>query len=544
MDSENRCNTLKKAIALVIVVFLLACSQEKSFNIIDIKIPHQVESRILVTNKNQIVYSSNINGDYQLYKINDNRAELIYPDTKDLFSPFLIGNNIAGLHDRNGDGAYKIAPSEINELVNLGFALNVIQSSKDGNLLIFQLKNDSHVYSFDFTRKTNEVIVDVSQRFNGACFSEADESAVISADDMLVHFDFVTGDTTHLATELPGEKLNPFIYDDYLFFANNSASEFYGLYRLDLSQEEARPNLILSNDSDLRMPKFDGTSLFFIEINNSEYLLRRYDFISKDVHPITKDGVVYSYDFVGPDSIVLTHSNFYSPRCIRLYSKSRDLLFSWQCDSINLDLSYTVLNQNGDLAYTFVPNVQHLIKGVVLFLHPGLHSDFSPRWDDIIMSLCANGFLVIAPNFPMSSGYGKTHQNSSFEEAAGSIERWREYILSTYNVPMYLLASSSGNILMEAVISKNPEAVSAAASLFGIRSNYPINPSFPTLFILGENDPIVDFTTRKVELMNRNVLNGAITVISYPDEGHWFRNAKNINDAQRRIVTHFSKQLH
>lgn len=541
---QNRYSTLKKTIALAIIPFLLTCSQKKRFNIIDIKVPHQVDSRVLVTKSDQIVYSSNINGDYQLYKISNNRAELIYPETKNLFSPFLIRNNIAGLYDNDGDGAYKIASRKIDKYVNLESPLNFILSSGDGSLILFQPKNDSHVYSFDFTRNKKKVIANVRQQFNGACFSQMVASAVISVDDMLIHLDFVTGDTTHLSTELGGKKLNPYIYDDYLFFANNSASEFYGIYRLDLSQEQTRPKLILGNESDLRMPKFDGTSLFFIEINKSEYLLKRYDFENKDVYSITKNGVVYSYDFVGHDSIVLAHSNFYTPRCIRLYSKSRDLLSNWQCDSINLDMSYKILHGNGGPAYAFVPSEKRPLKGVVLFLHPGLHADFSPRWDDIIMSLCANGFLVIAPNFPMSSGYGKSYENSSFEEASVSIEHWREYISSAYNLPICLLASSSGNILMEFAISKNPETISAAVSLFGIGSIYPINPSFPMLFILGENDPVVDFTTRKSELMNLKGLNSEITVISYPKEGHWFRNAKNIRDAQRRIVAHFSEGLH
>jgi len=212
--------------------------------------------------------------------------------------------------------------------------------------------------------------------------------------------------------------------------------------------------------------------------------------------------------------------------------------------SFNLNSTYTFIpytsNHNKSTsgkttlspAYIFEPQKA---KGTILFFHPGLHSDFSPRWDSILMNLVQSGYRVIAPNYPMSFGYGKKYSKSSFKEAVFDLQNWKKYILDKYKPQkLFYMSASSGNLLMETNLKIDQTDINGAVSLFGLAQNSRPRFTIPALYVLGINDPKVNFYTRKNSLLQPN-----ITLLSFVDEGHWLRKRKNIEKAVRSILDFF-----
>ncbi len=156
------------------------------------------------------------------------------------------------------------------------------------------------------------------------------------------------------------------------------------------------------------------------------------------------------------------------------------------------------------------------------------------------MNLCVNGYYILAPNYPMSCGYGKSFTSMTKGDAVRNLIKWKSYILEKYKEqPVFCISASSGNILMEQLLAEDFRGISAVVSLFGIPGNeYDFKSKVPSLYILGQNDPIVNFYARYAQLNATNGRND-IEIISYPDEGHWFRKKKNMEDAVSKILRCF-----
>jgi len=190
-------------------------------------------------------------------------------------------------------------------------------------------------------------------------------------------------------------------------------------------------------------------------------------------------------------------------------------------------------------AYEFIPAIAQDIKGTVLFIHPGLHLDFSPRWDTVLMTLVENGYRIFAPNYPMSAGYGKNHFSSEPKAAVLDILKWKKYLLEKYNnESLYLLTSSSGNLLMESILEIDNEDITSSASLFGLSG---IRPQEKTLYVLGKKDSRVNFDKRYSQLKEYQTRSNDLVIAAYNNEGHWLRNIKNTKDALLKIINYFGE---
>jgi len=275
---------------------------------------------------------------------------------------------------------------------------------------------------------------------------------------------------------------------------------------------------------------------------NSEYILKRLNFRSHKVDEITNKGVVYNYEFYKNGKIALVYSDVYTPRCLMIYNKTARSLNNISGSRVNHELTFHIIKDDLNKSFAYELKPKKIINGIILYIHPGgLHTDFSPRWDAILMNLCNNGYVIIAPNFHLATGYGKTYYNSNIDQALEDVKGWKKYILKKYNnYPMFCFSISSGNILMERLISQDNEGIRAAVSLFGIPDETSEKCfSIPELFIFGENDPFVDFKERNLVLRREKYFHPLISIISYSDEGHWFRKKSNLQDAVSKIITYF-----
>ena len=56
-----------------------------------------------------IIFSSNRNGNYDLYKYKNKQVKLIQSNSQDIFSPLLIKNKLVGLQDSVGNEKFKLS---------------------------------------------------------------------------------------------------------------------------------------------------------------------------------------------------------------------------------------------------------------------------------------------------------------------------------------------------------------------------------------------------------------------------------------------------
>ena len=506
-----------------------------------IDIPVEISDKYLILDNGQIVFSVNDSNGFFLKTYFNGNIEELMPHEKNLFNPTLIAGEISAIQDLDGNEDFKLTNNRLHEYIGTS-SIQSIYTFQQGYLILIQLTNDQNLYLIDLKNNTRSSVVRITQKLNGVSFYEGKNSLVISYDNKFMLFDISTGSIINLADNLEGEKLNPYIYNDYAYFANNNLSEFYQIFRIDLNNPrefDAKP--FFKQEHDLRIPKAIDNFLYFIEIINSEYILKRLNLQTLEIENITHTGVVYNYDFLKYGQIVMVYSDLTTPKNLMLFNENDSSFVNITGSKVNQDItSLFVESQHNTSSAYILQRVNTEIKGVILFIRPGMHSDFSPRWDDILMNLCNNGYVILAPNYPMSTGYGKSFYNASFEDAMKDIKEWKKYLQKQYKgIPLFCLSMSSGNIFMEELLSQHGRGIKAAVSLFGV----PVAPnkksfSVPTLYILGENDPRVNFHSRYSTLRENQQKHPSISIISYPNEGHWFREKKNKQNAICGIVKH------
>ena len=540
---------VRKIQILLLFIFLSGCKNDtkqtistSSNSLLHLNLSEEVHDKFLLTPENHIIYSTMDNNNYSLRIYHNGRIDKLFPESINIFNPILISGEVTALQDHYGDEKFKLLGSELIEYIGNN-PINVINSFNNGSIVLVQLQNSSELLLINLKNKTKSIIAEINQKINGTSFSDITNHLIISYDNELIDYNLNNNQTVVLANCMDGSKQNPQISNNDVYFVNNSQSDYYEIFKTSIFDSTAKGIIsVLKSNHDLRLPKIKNNFLYYIEVVNSEYLLKRIDLKTKNKKKITHKGVVYNYEFLYDNQIVMTYSDFITPKCIMIYKELYDSLFNLTGSNINQSLSFQLIkdNKNNSSAYLFKPD-SGVTKGVVLYLGPGIHSDFSPRWDNLLMNICSNGYIILAPNSPMSFGYGKKYFSATFDDLFNDTKKWKHYLMNQYNeFPLFCIASSSGNISLEYLSTHDSEGIKAAASLFGLSINSVSSTfSMPTLYILGENDPKVDFKQRFKALNKNSRMNSTITVVSYPDEGHWFRSYYNYKDAMERILYFF-----
>lgn len=499
----------------------------------------EADTRFLVLETGDIVFSANSSEYFSSYRY-DGVSVSEFDTLKDQRFPFMFDGEVLGLKDYNGNEEWQSTNESFHEFFGGAVDVQTIFSFQKGNLLLVKLKGDSRVYLLNVANGTKKTLFHQVSNLHHADFTEIGNFFVINMDNQLFYVESEGERIELLFQNNDGHKLNPFISEKNVFFSTNVNSEYFKIYRISIEAKIRVPELIHFGENDVRLPKIYGDNLFFIEIIAGEYLLRMKQMNTGSIKFITQKGVVYDYCQYRDSCLVYTYSDFYTPKSLYLSDIDGTTVKNIVNQSLELPVSYRHIRQSSERssAYEYFPLDTNQLKGVILFFHPGLRSDFSPRWDPILINLANNGFRIIAPNYPMSFGFGKAFNNVGFPEARKDMGKWVESIGQTYKkLPIYTLASSSGNILMEHVLEKQFKNIKASASLFGVSSFEGLQPKVPTLIMLGENDPIVDFKTIQESISNAR--SDKIHLISYPGEGHWLRKSHNMEHVVASIVKHY-----
>ncbi len=514
----------------LLLVFLYSCyskkmEQNEDEPIVISTYPSQVDVRFFVRKNYGVVYSSNRSGKHQLYQWKDGLTKRVSNTDEHVYRPFLFLNGINGLKDSNGSEEFFLL--NIPDL-NFGDTFDFVISSRQGNFLLSQVTGRKEVVLTDIKNGRTRVISEDDSFVRGT-FSIDETRFVFSTENQINYIDLINNKRFQVATMLPGKKYNPYIYKDKVFFSSNVESEFFQIYESSINSPFSH-NLLFASSHDLRLPKFDGEYLYYIEIERGNYILKRLKYPSGQSENITKSGVVYNFDFIGKDSVAFAYSDQFIPRSMFLFSNNSVSPIS-KVDSIesNIELTFSEKESNKSSAFIMKPR-DTPTKGIVCFFHGA--PDFSPRWDPILNAICKNGYMVIVPNYPGTFGYGKSYQKLTLEEAVKDMNVWKNHLVKKYQLPVHYLGLSQGSKVLEMTLLIDSKNVRSFVSSFGVSDWNFIIEEVPGMYIMGEHDPIVSFEAqaRKLDL-------NKFEVLSFHDEGHGLKSTENEKIAAERIVT-------
>jgi len=236
-------------------------------------------------------------------------------------------------------------------------------------------------------------------------------------------------------------------------------------------------------------------------------------------------------------------------------------------------------------ALLYVPhNMQRNAQNAaIVYIHGGPASQSTNSFNRFIQHIVNQGYMVIAPNYRGSTGYGRDFQHANLFDMGGGdladVLAATEFLVRTgYPDPkkLIVMGASYGGYLTMMAVTKAPDLWAAGVALVPfvnwfteIENEDPVlqqsdratmgdpekNPDFfrqrspfffvdrikaPLMLLAGAHDPRCppEETAQVVEAINKG--GGKLEHRIYPDEGHGFARLENQLDAYQRI-TNFLK---
>jgi dipeptidyl aminopeptidase/acylaminoacyl peptidase len=258
-----------------------------------------------------------------------------------------------------------------------------------------------------------------------------------------------------------------------------------------------------------------------------------------------------------------TGKEFVAPRIVR-----------WECDGLTIS------------GLLYVPPRKRKPLPAILYVHGGPTAQFQNAWAAPIQHLVSQGYVVLAPNYRGSTGYGRAFQEANRFDLGGGDMRdvlaGAEFLIREgYADPkrIAITGASYGGYLTMTAVTKHPQAFAAGSALvpflnwfteyqneradlqYWDRQNFgdPVenadryrqySPIFfmedivaPVQMIAGANDPRcpASETVQAAEALKE--MGVPHEVIIYPDEGHGFRKVHNRVDAYRKRAEFLNRHL-
>lgn len=306
--------------------------------------------------------------------------------------------------------------------------------------------------------------------------------------------------------------------------------------------------------NDPRSP--DGKSLLVVNMAaNVAGELNRYDLASDTVMPITQLALASLRPEALAGSQMVTYTSFDGTRISALVTMPANL------------------KRDGSNPAIVIP-------------HGGPTGKTDDYFDDIAAALASRGFIIIAPNFRGSTGYGKAFQAANYDDMGGGdlkdvIAAKQFLVQSGYVDPkrVGIFGGSYGGFMTLMAIGKAPDEFAAGVQWFGIinwrtmyrdmdevlkaylRSlmgtpeenpegydrasplTYIANAKAPLLTIQGDNDIRVPRGQAQEVDDILKAKGNTVETVFYPAEGHGFRKRENQLDSLKRTVDWFERYL-
>lgn len=327
----------------------------------------------------------------------------------------------------------------------------------------------------------------------------------------------------------------------------------------DLATGTARPlklpqGINFTSASEPRSP--DGTSLLVVNMAaNVTGELNRYDLATDTVTPITQLALASVRPEALASSQQVTYTSFDGTRISALVTMPANL------------------KRDGSNPAIVLP-------------HGGPTGKTDDYFDDVAAALASRGYIIIAPNFRGSTGYGKDFQAANYNDLGGGdlkdvIAAKQFLVASGYVDPkrVGIFGGSYGGFMTLMALGKTPDEFAAGVQWFGIinwrtmyrdmdevlkaylRSlmgtpeenpegydrasplTYIAEAKAPLLSLQGENDIRVPRgQAQEVEDILK-AKGRTVETVFYPLEGHGFRKRENQLDSLKRTVEWFDRYL-
>lgn len=331
------------------------------------------------------------------------------------------------------------------------------------------------------------------------------------------------------------------------------------LVKVDLASGAETPlklpkGINFTSGSDPRSP--DGKSLLVVNMAaNVSGELNRYDLADDTVTPITQLALASVRPEALAGSQMVTYTSFDGTRISALVTMPANL------------------RRDGNNPAIVIP-------------HGGPTGKTDDYFDDIAAALASRGYIIIAPNFRGSTGYGKDFQAANYNDLGGGdlkdVIAAKQFLVASGYVDakrVGIFGGSYGGFMTLMAIGKAPDEFAAGVQWFGIinwrtmyrdmdevlkaylRSlmgtpeenpegydrasplTYIAQAKAPLLSLQGENDIRVPRgQAQEVEDILK-AKGRTVETVFYPLEGHGFRKRENQLDSLKRTVEWFDTYL-
>lgn len=482
----------------------------------------ECDSEFTSDENGNIFFARNIDGLYKVIKYTNDKERCsiwLSNEISNVSKPFIMAGSPVAMLDSDTFGKYDILATKNSAF--LGYSkISKVFSFDNGRFLIVKYEKTNLIAFMDQKKKIRKSLEICNGVLYGASLSN--KSLALSVGNDIYLYDIDLDTLRVLDIGIGGPKLNPYLYNNSLYFASNKNQQYYNIVEHDIRNNTSK--VVLSSDCDLRLPKRYGNKLYYIAVSKSEYLLRCRNLNDCSDKKVTLEGVTYDFHAVG-NYLYFVYSDMRTPRTLRRWSTLSDEVSEIHKTTRDiLTKSFFQMDSLLGPAYFNLPKSKQRIKGIILYFHPtGLEADFSPRWDNMITPLCDSGYVVIAPNFPGSFGYGKAYSSAPLNRAIFVMMHWKNRLKVQYpNLPIFFYGISSGSDLLEATLALDPSGVCGAISAFGL-NHQRSSEAVPTLYFLGKLDPIIPIKMRLTKLTDEARSGGKVVICTLDNEGHWIQ---------------------
>jgi dipeptidyl aminopeptidase/acylaminoacyl peptidase len=121
-------------------------------------------------------------------------------------------------------------------------------------------------------------------------------------------------------------------------------------------------------------------------------------------------------------------------------------------------------------AYFFAPRDTSTKRGVILLVHGGVHGDFDIDFLPQVRSLVQQGYIVVAPEYRGSTGYGRAHYDAidyggkEVEDVIAALDYLQRFVPNAETSRVGITGRSHGGFISIHAILRRPELFKVAVA--------------------------------------------------------------------------------
>ena len=370
--------------------------------------------------RGEVYYLSDVTGQMQLWVNRGGVHDVVLPwDGRVGDYRVAPDGALALAADQNGDEKWRIYIAVGNDVVPVSTeGVNSLGAfSPDGRRLAFTSTRDDpqnfHLYIYD--RESGET--KLALQLAGINVVEEWNEAGIFITHYETNFDstilwYKDGEVREL-TKHEGEALNysPRLVGERLYFLTNMAWEYVGVAAMNLSTGEWK--YVVQLDRDVEHFDVDGGYMAFTLNEGGASGLYLMHIPSALTHRAAiPTGVITALQYRGGkalfslSSINKGHEVYLYQGAVRQITSSPK--YGTPLDAIPEPRIVQYQSHDGLKIYANIYNPPGEARGVVVYLHGGPESQDRPEFKPLVAALLLAGYVVAAPNYRGSTGFGKT----------------------------------------------------------------------------------------------------------------------------------------